>query len=70
MPFRISVDHVAIFSSCPMRHIWNCDIDVFATKNGNSWKMLLTVITESFVLNVTRLLDPTLKCIYKSRFRQ
>ena len=32
-------------------------------KLGNGWKLLLTVVTESFVLNVTGFLDPTLKCI-------
>ena len=26
------------------------------------WKLLLTVVTYSFVLNVTGYLDPTLKC--------
>ena len=51
--FRRSVDHVTIFSSNPMEHrMWS---------SGNSWKLLLTVVTESFVLNVTGLLSPTLK---------
>ena len=40
------------------------------TKNGNSWELLLTVVTESFVLNETGLLDPTLKGIEKFRLRQ
>ena len=30
-------------------------------KKGNSWKLLLNVIAESFALNVTGLLDTTLK---------
>ena len=30
---------------------------------GNSWKLLRTVVTKSFVLNVSGLLDPTLKCM-------
>ena len=33
---------------------------LFVTKMGNSWKLLLAVVTESFVLNVTGFLDPTL----------
>ena len=48
------VDHVTIFSSRPMQHLRRS----FVTKMGNSWKLLLTVVTESFVLNVTGLLDP------------
>ena len=29
---------------------------LFVTKNGNSWGLLLIVVIENFVLNVTRLL--------------
>ena len=36
---------------------------LFVTKIGNSWKLLLTVVKESFALNVTGLLDQTLKHI-------
>ena len=39
-------------------------------KNGNNWEVLLTVVTESFILNMRGLLDPTLKCIDKFRLRQ
>ena len=39
----------------------------FDKKIGNSWKLLLIVVTESFILNVMRLLDPTLK--HKDKFR-
>ena len=39
-------------------------------KNGNSWELLLTVVTDSFTLNVTRCLDPTLKYIDNFRIRQ
>ena len=39
-------------------------------KIGNSWELLETVVTESFVLNATGLLDPTLKLIDKFRLRQ
>ena len=48
------VDHVTIFSSSPMQHLRRS----FVTKIGNSWKLLLTVVTESFILNVTGFLDP------------
>ena len=34
------------------------------TENGNSWELLLIIVTVSFVLYVTGLLDPTPKCIY------
>ena len=30
---------------------------------GNSWKLLTNVVTNSFVLKVSGLLDPTLKCM-------
>ena len=52
--FRIFMDHVTILSSRPMEHLRRS----FVTNIGNSWKLLLTVVTVSFVLNVTRLLDP------------
>ena len=60
------MDHVTIFNSRPMPHqrwsfLWQ--------KIGNGWK-LLAVVTKSFVLNVTGLLDPTLKSIDKMRLRQ
>ena len=45
-------------------------MELFVTKNGNSWELLLTVVTESFVLNETGLLDLTLKGIEKFRLRQ
>ena len=35
----------------------------FVTKKGNSWKLLLNVVAESFALNVTGLIDATLKQI-------
>ena len=37
---------------------------------GNGRKLLMTVVTESFVLNVTGLVDWTLKHIDKFRLRQ
>ena len=40
-------------------------IELFMTKIGITWKLLLTVVTESFVLNVMGLLDLTLKHITK-----
>ena len=45
-------------------------MELFVTKNGNSWELLLTVVTESFVLDETGLLDLTLKGIEKFRLRQ
>ena len=36
---------------------------LFVTKIGNSWKLLLTVVTESLAVNVTGLLDQILKHI-------
>ena len=45
-------------------------MEFLVTKNGNSWELLLTVFTESFVLHVTGLLNPTLKCWDKFRLRQ
>ena len=36
----------------------------------NDWKLLLTVIQLSFMLNMTGFLDPTLKYIDKFRLRQ
>ena len=45
---RIFANHVLIFSLSPMQHLrWS-----FVTKIGNSWKLLLTIVTESFLLNV------------------
>ena len=37
----------------------------FVTKKGNGRKLLLTVFTWRFILNVTEPLDLTLKCIDK-----
>ena len=49
IPFRIFVDLVKIFSSSPMQRLrWSS-----SWQKGNSWEMLLTVVTESFVLNMT-----------------
>ena len=31
-------------------------MELFMAKNGNGWELLLIVVIESFVLNVTRLL--------------
>ena len=42
---------------------------LFVTKNGNSWELLFTVVTDSFVFNVTRLLDPTLTGVDKFKLR-
>ena len=36
-------------------------MQLFQKKRGNSWKLLLTVVTENLVLNLTGLQDPTLK---------
>ena len=41
---------------------------LFVTKIGHSWKLLLTVVTESSVLNMAGLLDSTMKNVDKSRF--
>ena len=50
---RIFANHVLIFSLSPMQHLrWS-----FVTKIGNSWKLLLTIVTESFLLNVAGLLS-------------
>ena len=38
-------------------------MELFLTKIGNSWKLLWTVVKETFTLNVTGLLDQTLKHI-------
>ena len=44
---------------------------LFLTKKiGNSWKLLLTVVIDSFILNVTGLLNLTLKHIDKFRLVQ
>ena len=45
-------------------------MEFFVTKKGNSWKLLFTVVIESFVLNVAGLLDPALKDIDKFRLNQ
>ena len=45
-------------------------MELFVTENGNSWELVLTVVTEHSVLNVTGLLDPTPKHIDKLRLRQ
>ena len=66
-PFKIFADHAticnihyAIFKPNPMQHLrWSS----LWQKLGNGWKLLLTVVTWSFVLNVTWFLDLTLKCI-------
>ena len=36
-------------------------------RKGNSWKLLLTVVTEIFLLKVTGLLDPSPKNVHKFR---
>ena len=60
-PQYLFVDHVTIFNSRPKQHLtWSS----LQQKIGNGWKLLMTV-TQSFILNVTGLLDPTLKCIDK-----
>ena len=45
-------------------------MELFVTENGNSWELVLTVVTEHSVLNVTGLLDPIPKHIDKLRLRQ
>ena len=45
-------------------------MELFVTKKGNDWKLLLTAATSRFVLNVTGLPDPTPKRIDKFRLRQ
>ena len=45
-------------------------VELFVTKMRNGWKLLLTVVTKSFVLNVTGFPDVTLKRIYKFRLRK
>ena len=48
LPFRIFLD-VAMFSSSPMQHLrWSS----MWPKKGNSWKLLLTVVTESLSLKI------------------
>ena len=66
--FRIFVDHAAISNvQGPMQHLrWNS----LLKKIWNSWKQLLTVVTKSFILNVTGLLGLTLKHIDELRLRQ
>ena len=36
------------------------NMELFVTKIGNEWRLLLTAVTKSFVLNVAGLLDLTL----------
>ena len=56
--FRSFMAHVTIFSTSPIQHLrWSSLLQ----KTDNSCKLLLTVVTESFVLNVAVLLDLTLK---------
>ena len=58
IPLRIFVNHITIFSSSPTQHLrWSS----LWQKIRNSSKLFLTIVTESFVLSVTGLLDPTLK---------
>ena len=62
IPFRIFVHHVTILNSSFMQHLrWSS----LCQKIGNGWKLLLTVVTENFVLNETGLLNLTLKLIDK-----
>ena len=42
----------------------------FVTNHGNSWELVLTVVTDSSMLNVMGPRDPTLKRIDKFRLRQ
>ena len=65
IPPWISVDHVTIFSSNPMQHLrWSS----LGQKNRKCWKPLLTVVTESSLLNVAGLLNGTLKGIHRFSF--
>ena len=65
IPFRILVDHVAIFGSSPRQNLrWS----TLSQKIGHSWKFFLIVVIESY-LNVTGLVDLTLKHIDKLRLR-
>ena len=59
------MDHVTIFS---LIHIL-CNIEdgALCDKKDNSWELLLNVSTESFFLNVTGLVDLTLKHIDELR---
>ena len=67
IPLRIFVDYVTILNSSPMQHLrWSS----LWHKIVNGWNLFLTVLTYSFVLNVTGLLDPTLKCIDEFTLRQ
>ena len=61
IPFRIFVDYVTIFNSSPMQHLrWSS-----FWQKSNDWKLLLTFVTENFIINIAGLLDLTLKCINK-----
>ena len=62
IPFRIFVDHVAVCNILRWSSLWQ--------KIVNGWKLLLIVLTWRFVVNVTELLDLTLKCINEFRLRQ
>ena len=61
------MDYVTRFSSSPKQQL---RLSSLWQEIGNSWKLLLTVATESLVLNVTGLLCLTSKCIDKFRLRQ
>ena len=65
IPFRILMD-VTVFNSSPMKNQDGALYDKKQVIAGN-WP---TVVTESFVLNVTGLLDLTLKYIDTFRLRQ
>ena len=65
--FRIFKDHITILSLRHMQHLrWSS----LWRKISICWKLLLTVATASFILNVTGLLDLILKHIDKFRLRQ
>ena len=65
--FRSFMDHVTIFSTSSMKNLrWSS----LWQNLGDCWKLPFTVVTESFVLNVEGLLDPTLKNIDKFRLNR
>ena len=67
IPFRIFMNHVIILSLSYIKHLrWSS----LWQKISNNWELLLTVATESFILNMTGLVDPTLKQTDKFRLRQ
>ena len=45
-------------------------MELFYDKKGDDWKLLLTIVTSHFVLNVTGVLDPIVEHIDKFRLRQ